>query len=55
MTPEQALNVLCQVAALAPVPFSAHQQWNNAAAILQQLIKPVEVPKPIVAAPNPKG
>lgn len=38
MTPEQALQILAELAALAPVPLAAHQQANQAYQVLHQAI-----------------
>ena len=40
MTPEQALQILAELAALAPVPLAAHQRGHEATQVLAAAITP---------------
>lgn len=46
MTPEQALQILVQIAQQAPAPLSVHQQGMEAAKVLQAAITPADDPTP---------
>lgn len=45
MTPEQALQVLQQVSAVASLPLAGHQQAQEALRVLAEAIKPKEETK----------
>lgn len=47
MNPQQALQILAQVVALAPVPLATHQNAQAALQVLQKALAPKEAATPI--------